>query len=229
MNLDKEREKSKSINDFKRDLEGLIILIETFMEKLEQEKMGIEEPLEIFKYLLSILNRKKEKWEKEVSEIDVSKKQIEDKELINDTIAKYGVAHIINEKTKKTIAIINRSKKEIKITKKSKEDFLKELDDPHLINTYEKIINQSKERLHKFIDDPNSSTCEKAIQNLSLFPFLEGKYSDYYEIHEDRLSEVRDKVNVLAELFMEFYTAFVYRGLEADKRVREFVEGGDSE
>ena len=206
--LDKEREKSKNINDFKRDLEGLTILIETFLEKLEQEKMGIEEPLEIFKYLLSILNRKKEKWEKEVSEIDVSKKQIEDKELINDTIG---------------------SKKEIKITKKSKEDFLKELDDPHLINTYEKIINQSKERLHKFIDDPNSSTCEKAIQNLSLFPFLEGKYSDYYEIHEDRLSEVRDKVNVLAELFMEFYTAFVYRGLEADKRVREFVEGGDSE
>lgn len=34
----------------------------------------------------------------------------EDKELVNDTIAKYGVAHIINEKNKKTEALIYRSK-----------------------------------------------------------------------------------------------------------------------
>ena len=140
-----------------------------------------------------------------------------------------GLGEIKQEYSEIKINRVDESIVFVRIPSHKTIDFLKELDDPHLINTYEKIINQSKERLHKFIDDPNSSTCEKAIQNLSLFPFLEGKYSDYYEIHEDRLSEVRDKVNVLAELFMEFYTVFVYRGLEADKEVREFVEGGDSE
>lgn len=67
--MDKEREESKNINDFIRDLEGLIVFIETFFERLEQEKMGIEEPLGILKHLLSMLNREKEKWEKKVKKV----------------------------------------------------------------------------------------------------------------------------------------------------------------
>ena len=63
--MDKEREESKNANGFIQDIEGLIIFIETFFERLEQEKMNIEEPLRILKHLLSMLNRKKEKWEKE--------------------------------------------------------------------------------------------------------------------------------------------------------------------
>lgn len=112
------------------------------------------------------------------------------------------------------------------MTKKSKKEFLDELNNPHLINTYKKIIDQLKESLHKFIDDPNSSTEEKVLLNLGCFPFLQGTYCNYYKVYEDRLVEVKEKVNVLGELFMEHYTTFVYRALESDKRVLETVEDG---
>lgn len=115
------------------------------------------------------------------------------------------------------------------MTKKSKKEFLDRLNNPHAINTYKKIIDEIKESLHKFIDDPNSSTAKKVNQNLGCSPFLIGTYSNYYEIYEDRLVEIKDKVNVLGDLFMEYYTIFVHKALESDKRILEFVESGDAE
>lgn len=106
----------------------------------------------------------------------------------------------------------------------NKKKLLEELEKPHLINTYEKIINQSKESLHKFIDSPNDETWTEAIQNLSCSPFLEGEYTDHYDVHEDHLGEIRDKLNVLVDLFMQYYIEFVRRGLEYDKLVRKYVE-----
>lgn len=107
---------------------------------------------------------------------------------------------------------------------KYKKKLLEKLDNPHLINTYEKIINQSKESLQKFIDNPNNDTWTEARENLSCCPFLEGEYTDIYEVHEDHLREIRDKLNVLADLFMQYYIEFVRRGLEYDKSVRKYIE-----
>ena len=111
-----------------------------------------------------------------------------------------------------------------KMTKKTKNELLTELDNPHLINTYKKIIDQSKKSLCEFINNPNNETWAKAYQNLCGIPFLEGEYTDLYDVHEDHLGEIRDKLNVLADLFMQYYIQFTKDGLEYDNLVRHYVE-----
>ena len=65
-----------------------------------------------------------------------------------------GLGEIKQEYSEIKINRVDESIVFVRIPSHKTIDFLKELDDPHLINTYEKIINQSKERLHKVIDDP---------------------------------------------------------------------------
>jgi hypothetical protein len=117
---------------------------------------------------------------------------------------------------------------------KPKKELLDELNNIGLVNTYKKIINGSKKDLHAFIDNPNNKTWTKAHESLACLPFLPGYKDehnndlicdfDYYDVHEDHLGGIRDKLKVLADLFMEYYIGFVENGLEHDKGVLNSIE-----
>ncbi|MBA7467143.1 hypothetical protein ES704_01485 [subsurface metagenome] len=112
---------------------------------------------------------------------------------------------------------------------KTKKELLKDL-----VHTYKEIIEDSKKDLHTFIDNPNNETWAQACLSLAGDPFLLGykdEYDtdlvsdfDYYSVHEDHLREIRDKLNVLADFFMEHYIEFVKKGLEYDKLVLKAIE-----
>ena len=112
--------------------------------------------------------------------------------------------------------------------KKTKKELLEELDYKVLINTYEKIIKELKADLHRFIDNPNDEAWTIVQQSIGCSPFLLESFDlnsyDYYEIHEDHLREIRDKLNVLVDFFMEYYIEFVKKGLEFDKLVLDSIE-----
>lgn len=117
---------------------------------------------------------------------------------------------------------------------KTKKELLEDLNQIGLINTYEKIIKNSQKDLHTFISNPNNETWAQACLSLAGDPFLLGYKDehdfdlvsdfDYYGVHEDHLGEIRDKLNVLADLFMEYYIEFVKKGLEYDKLVLNSIE-----
>lgn len=123
--------------------------------------------------------------------------------------------------------------------KKTKKELLEELNHLDIVNTYGKIIKNSKEDLHAFINNPNDETQIQAYQSLVSLPFLHGDKEkdnidlvydfDYYDVHEDRFNEIRDKLKVLADLFMEYYQVFVKEGLEYDKKVLNSIEDIASE
>ncbi len=66
------------LNDIVNDLEGIIVFIETFFERLEHEKMDIEEPIGILRHVLSMLNRKKESWKNKMENMGNLEEKLED-------------------------------------------------------------------------------------------------------------------------------------------------------
>jgi len=119
---------------------------------------------------------------------------------------------------------------------KSKQELLEELDNPDFINTYKKIMKCAKKSLQEFIDNPNSDTWCNARMDLGSYPYLFADKEDelddwenptenhnYYEVANDHIGQLRDRLHVLADLFMEYYEEFIKEGASADKMVREHI------
>ncbi|HEY0087265.1 MAG TPA: hypothetical protein VGB37_00385 [Candidatus Lokiarchaeia archaeon] len=89
-------------------------------------------------------------------------------------------------------------------------------DDPKQIDTFEKIIKSIKEELHKYIDNPNNETASALYPAMGSIPY---KYIEY-EFWNDKISEVREYMSMLFQLFGDYFQQFIKDGLEYDKIVK---------
>lgn len=88
------------------------------------------------------------------------------------------------------------------------------------IDTFEKIIKNIKEDLHKYIDNPNNETASALYPSMGSLPF---KYEEYKYWNEDAdgISEYREYMSMLFQLFADYFQAFIEEGLRIDEIVEK--------
>ena len=94
---------------------------------------------------------------------------------------------------------------------------MSEIDDPKMIDTYEKIIKNLKEDLITYIKEPNDQTASVLYASMGSIPF---KYKSY-EICEDYIYECREYMSMLFQLFAGYFQEFIKKGIEYDKQAKE--------
>jgi len=94
-----------------------------------------------------------------------------------------------------------------------------EVDDPKSIDTFDKIIKNIKEDLHKYIDHPNNETASMLYASMGSIPF---KYEGYKsDVWDEYISESREYMSMLFQLFDDYFQAFIKRGKYIDRQVKE--------
>lgn len=96
-------------------------------------------------------------------------------------------------------------------------------DDPKSIDTFAKIIGCIKRDLHDYIDNPNNQTASALYLSMGSIPF---KYKEY-EFWNDSISEIREYMSMLFQLFEGYFQAFIKKGLEYDKIVENSQNHGN--
>lgn len=82
------------------------------------------------------------------------------------------------------------------------------------LDTFKKIIENIKEDLHKYIDEPNDENASSLYSSMGSIPY---KYKDYeYWNDTDRISEFREYMSMLFQLFEGYFQSFIKEGLRID-------------
>lgn len=98
-------------------------------------------------------------------------------------------------------------------------------DDPKKIDTYKKIIKNIKEDLIDYVKDPNNQTASVMYSSMGSIPF---KYEGYKsDVWDEYISESREYMSMLFQLFDNYFQAFIKRGKWVDERVKESDERND--
>jgi hypothetical protein len=93
-------------------------------------------------------------------------------------------------------------------------------DDPKSIDTFEKIIKCIKNDLHTYVDNPSNTTASLLYSSMGSVPFKYKGYS-YWNDDADRISELREYMSMLFQLFDDYFQGFIKEGLRIDKIVKD--------
>lgn len=96
---------------------------------------------------------------------------------------------------------------------------MSKIDDPKMIDTYEKIVKCIKRDLEVYIKNPNDLTASSLYSSMGSIPF---KYEGYKsDVWDEYIEESREYMSMLFQLFADYFQGFIKRGKWIDMKVKE--------